>query len=82
MTYERTDLSVKELEEQAVIELPRRELLHRQTLVIVLFAAVGGGGGGGGAGGGAGDGDAGNGGPAGDGGSASVFSVHFGSRMR
>jgi hypothetical protein len=52
MTYERADLSVKELEAQAVIELPQRELL--QSTVIVIVGTGGGGGGGGGAGGGAG----------------------------
>jgi hypothetical protein len=70
VTYEWADLSVKELEEQAVIELPQRELLQRQQIVIILFSAFGGGGGGGG--GGSEDGAGGN---AGDGGNASVLRI-------
>jgi hypothetical protein len=55
MMYERADLSVEELEAQAVIELPQRELLQN-GVVIIIVGTGGGGGGGGGAGGGAGGG--------------------------
>ncbi len=48
MTYERADLSVMELEAQAIIELPTRELLH-VVINIALFTASAGGGGGSGA---------------------------------
>ncbi len=48
MTYERSDLSVTELEAQEIIELPTRELLH-VVINFALFTASAGGGGGGGA---------------------------------
>jgi hypothetical protein len=44
MTYARADLSVTELEAQAIIELPTRELLH-VVINIALFTASAGGGG-------------------------------------
>jgi hypothetical protein len=48
MTYARADLSVTELEAQAIIELPTRELLH-VVRTFALFTASAGGGGGSGA---------------------------------
>ncbi len=48
MTYARADLSVMELEAQAIIELPTRELLH-VVRTFTLFTASAGGGGGSGA---------------------------------